>query len=77
MEATIERGIPMANAVGRGKISKFPFADMKKGDSFAVDDETQLKSARNAAYRYRLANPKWDYGTVKYPDGSGRLWRTQ
>lgn len=73
----IERGIEIPRVLGRGKVPPYPFSGMKVGDSIALTDITELKRARNAAYRYRLANPGWDYGATKYKDGSGRLWRTQ
>ena len=73
----IEKGIEVPNILGRGKVAPYPFAAMAISDSIALTDTTELKRARNAAYRYRLANPGWDYGATKYIDGSGRLWRTK
>ena len=77
MTVEIEKNIDMPGIVGRGKVPRYPFDDMAIGDSFAVDDEKGLKAARNAAYLFRKKNPDWDYGSVKYKDGSGRLWRTK
>ncbi len=71
----IEKDIPMSDSLGRGKISKWPFPDMDVGDSFAINDENQLKRARNAAYLFKTRTKGWDYGATKYKDGSGRLWR--
>ena len=75
MTLVIEKGVPVADTLGRGKTSKYPFGDMGIGDSFALVDEAQVKGARNAAYLYKRKHKGWDYGATKYKDGSGRLWR--
>ena len=78
MSIQIEKDVPMADVLGRGKESKYPFSDMEVGDSIALSDEKQLKSARNAAHRFKQSQTQhlqWDYGATKYKDGSGRLWR--
>lgn len=75
MTIKIEKNIPVDDMAGRGRKKRWPFDSMDVGDSIPVDDEKQLKAARNAAYLYRKRHPEWDYETVKYKDGSGRLWR--
>ena len=77
MAIKIEKNIALDINVGRGRVSRYPLRQMQVGDSFAVDDEKQLKAARNAAYLYRKKNFGWDYGSVKHKDGSGRIWRTK
>ena len=81
MSFQIEKDVPFAGTLGRGKVPKYPFADMEVGDSIALVDERQLKSARNAAFLFKQSRENfgpghWDYGATKYKDGSGRLWRT-
>ena len=78
----IQKGVPIPTAVGRGaRESKYPFADMEIGDSFAVHDAKQLQSARNAAYQYKRKNPDFNYGAMSNPTGTGqpggRLWRIE
>lgn len=74
----IERGIPVPSSIGRGgRESKYPFEKMRVGDSFALDNEKQLQSARNAAYLYKKSTPDFNYGAVQNDDGGGRLWRLE
>lgn len=72
----IERDVPIPTSIGRGaRESKYPFAQMEVGDSFAVLDEKQLQSARNAAYQYKTKNPDFNYGAMATRPSGGRLWR--
>lgn len=74
MKVQLENDIPLpVRAVSAEE--QFDFKNMKVGQSFAVDDEKQLKRARNAAMAYKKKTPGWDYTTEKYKDGSGRMWR--
>ena len=74
---TIDSDVPVPKNIGRNRGSRFPFTNMRVGDSIALDNEKELVSARNAAYNHRKKNQDWNYATIKYPDGSGRLWRTK
>lgn len=58
----------------RRSTTRFPFAAMKPGESFAVprSDEVAL---RPAVSRYKTANPGWDYVTRVEGDNV-RCWCT-
>jgi hypothetical protein len=57
---------------------KWPWTEMKPGDSFCVLTEAEMKSARNSLYQHRLTvhcqiPSTWVAATQKTPEGY-RLW---
>lgn len=66
----IEHGIPIpANASGVAN-RKYPFAQMKIGDSILVS----VKS-RQSAYAYKLRHPEFKFVTRRVSSTHVRLWR--
>ncbi len=73
-EFKIEKGIPLAphgNSVRRQ--SKYPFSDMKVGDSFAVPAEV-LSAVRTASIGYSRANGGSKF-TIRKSGKAFRCWR--
>jgi hypothetical protein len=64
----IDKAIPLP--------SRFPFEQMKVGDSFAIPPDVQRTTASVAATRYGNKTNK-KFITRKMPDGSYRCWRTE
>ena len=72
---TIDSDIPVPSPAPRpgGKISTYPFAFMKVGDSFALPPEETDRLAA-AASKWKMRHPGWDY--MKRTRGTEvRLWR--
>lgn len=70
----IEEGIPMPEHPETGRRAKYPFADMKVGDSFAAG-HGELELIRSAsAYYKRVYKMKF----VIRPEGDNgiRIWRS-
>lgn len=70
----IDNHIAPPCSVKSGKRSKYPFADMQVGESFAVslDERANL---RNILSGWKNRHPGWDYATRS--DGEFfRIWRT-
>ena len=65
----IETGVPMP-----ARQMKYPFADLKVGNSFFVKAKDS-KSARTQAHTYKVKNPGWNFATRGVPGGV-RIWRT-
>ena len=72
--------IPERTYGSQGGISKYPFKEMKKGDSFVVPVKTG-KKATSASYRYTLVNPKVKFTRRTINKGKKtemvRIWRTK
>jgi hypothetical protein len=64
----IDKGIPIPN--------RWPFAEMKPGDSFAIPEGFQRQSVAVAAMRYGKKH-KMKFSTRKMPDNTYRCWRTE
>lgn len=64
----IENGIPITSW---GSRTKYPFADMEVGDSFATDE----KRVRAAVHTWSLKHGR-EFVTRKQTDGTIRVWRT-
>jgi hypothetical protein len=78
-EKTIDSGIPMPGpSANRRRIRKYPFADMKVGDSFLLDNRVHRNSALSAAYKWREAGNGvgWKFAT-RQVSGGFRLWRIE
>ncbi len=68
----IEKSVKMP-VITRGAVTKYPFAAMAVGDSFAVT--VSDKAARQAAYQWRVTHDKSRrFSVQKTPDGY-RCWR--
>lgn len=66
-------------ATARSQYAKWPFGEMKVGDSFFVPDEIAGPAAnilRPAAAYYAKRHPNWHY-TTRREDGGYRVWRTE
>jgi len=72
---SIRKGVPIPPParVGRGKF-RYPWDDMKVGDSFLVPGDARVATLYSAAYRVtdRLG---WFF-TVRQVKGGVRVWRT-
>lgn len=63
----VDKGIPIPN--------KWPFAEMKPGDSFAIPPEIKRHTVAVSAMRYAKRHGM-KFTTRKMPDGTFRCWRT-
>lgn len=71
----IDKGVQIPKKQSR-KL-KYPFPDMKVGDSFEVQDAAKKNTIVSAAKGWCERNqPKWDF-SVRTIDGKFRLWRTK
>lgn len=71
-EIKVERGVKMPT-INRNKKSKYPWGDMKPGDSFLVPAEnrkTVASLATTAGKRYKMK-----FATRQVEDGALRVWR--
>ena len=82
MTYAIEKKIPMPYTSGRGRPAKYPFAQMRKGDSFAVpftDDTLPKLRTRLSVCAANFAQRnggKFTLRTLK-EDGVIRVWRVK
>lgn len=77
VDIKLEDGIkmPPAASVGRGAKPKYPFADMKVGQSFLVPDAPKgITSTMRTAENRIGGGVKFEHR--KFDDGSARIWRT-
>jgi len=71
----IDRDIPKPNKRRRNGKSKYPWEEMKVGDSFAFPHHIQKKSAYSFAYQAgKKYNAKFEVETV---EGGIRCWRME
>jgi hypothetical protein len=66
----VESNIPIPKSHSN---RRYPFAELKPGDSFVVPLEL-LHSARSAAYIWGARNG-WKFTARACEDGIGRVWR--
>ncbi len=72
--AKIERNIPMPTL---RVPSKYPFANMKVGDSFAIRKGQDVQLVRQAASHYSIKkNPKTRFAIYRTEEGY-RCWRVK
>lgn len=65
----IEKNVPVPS----GRCMKYPFADMKVGDSFVAPKET-VRGAQKAAWNWARDHDV-KFATRTQRDGSLRIWR--
>ena len=70
----IESGVQMSKS-GRSQICKYPFAEMKVGDSFAVAASDLEKTRTAASYFGRHNERKYSVCRVDPIKGEYRCWR--
>ena len=70
----IENGVPMPKS-GQGQICKYPFAEMKVGDSFAVAAGDLEKIRTAASYFGRRIERKYAVRRIDPIKGDYRCWR--
>lgn len=81
MAIEIEKGVPRPDLAGRSGQTKYPFRDMKPGDSFVVRlAETKSKttlSLQNSLFNCaKNAIGRGKISVRKLPEGDGfRVWR--
>lgn len=68
----VESGIPLPNKGHVGAAPKYPWAEMKVGDSFFVKGTTTRAFSAQVARRARMDGHKYSVRTV---DGGVRVWR--
>ena len=75
-EFQIETGIPIPQIRRRGKSGKYPFRELKIGDSFLVpnQDRFTIKRLRSACHNFSKRNPDYMF-TVKEEVTGCRVWR--
>ena len=75
MSFKIEPNVPVApRGGGKGRAAKYPFRDMKVGDSFLVNGADPRKVIGAACAYVRASKSGWKFTTRKTPDGH-RCWR--
>ena len=58
------------------KVVKYPFREMKIGDSFFVDSEGRRGKAHQAAKMFRSRNKEYKF-LVEYENNGIRIWRVK
>jgi len=71
----IDSNIPLPSARGMGR-RKYPFADLKLGQSFAVDIADRYR-LNNSACGFKRAHPEYDFTVRDMKDGTARVWRVK
>jgi hypothetical protein len=75
MSSTIEQNVPVPRAKGGAK--RYPFSQLKIGDSVLQPYETLEDAQRALKAAYRLANYHgWNIISRKLPEGI-RIWRVE
>jgi hypothetical protein len=72
VDMKIDRHIPVPPEADARQ--RYPFPDMKIGDSFLVLEADWIKNLRSAAYMYAKRHPGVRFTIRKYGEG-WRLWR--
>ena len=75
----IEKNIPIPAMAKNRRASKYPFLEMKVGDSVYFTDQpegSQSLPVMAARMTGRTQNPRWKF-TVRALDGGVRIWRTE
>jgi hypothetical protein len=74
-QVKIDKNIPLPATYG--KYSKYPFGDMKKGDSFLIDSQAETTAVRQAASYYsRSTGTKMKF-SIRKTDKGHRCWRVE
>jgi hypothetical protein len=73
-EIKIEKGIKIPERIGTLRHSRYPYRQLKVGESFFVKDVKGAKLNGSIAYWQRTLNIKLVWRTV---DGGVRVWRTR
>jgi hypothetical protein len=74
----IDKGIPVSKVVKHGPAFKYPWWDMKPGDSFIYGEFTRQSQTRMYSIFnnfLRNNNLMWKFKGCKTPDGMLRIWR--
>lgn len=69
----IDKNIPIPPKVYRGRPSRYPFADMAIGDSFATEHTHASKISPSCAHATKTLGFK--FSVRKQADGTIRVWR--
>ncbi len=70
----VQKNIPIPSKKGRP--SKYPFKDMKPGESFEVTDAPK-NTVLNAANSWSKRHNKSARFTIRHSEGKTRIWRTK
>lgn len=68
----LDKNIPVPGGVDYRE--RYPFPDMRVGDSFMVLDASWIKNLRSAAYMYSRRHPGTRFTCRRFGEG-WRLWR--
>ena len=72
----IERNVPMPLR-RTGRPNKYPFSNMKVGDSFAITGGTTAINVREAIRYYRTKDAKARFVVRKFSPDQSRCWRVE
>lgn len=78
----IRQDVPIPERTGVGAARKYPFGDMKIGDSLSFDSATNFEKARRAATVYAKRNGVLFTSRKGYENGEntgrgGTIWRVE
>lgn len=68
---TVEKGVPRPKLKGRN--SKYPWADMEVGDSFAAPKKLSISLVNSAAQQSRKRG--WKFSVRTMDEQTCRVWR--
>ncbi len=74
MRFKIDKKIPLPDHYKTGKVSKYPFPEMKVGDSFFVPGKSTAVKAAAFNWSKRNKEGKWKFCSSAR-DGGMRIWR--
>jgi hypothetical protein len=77
MSFTIESGIPMPKRTAGRSGSKYPFADMEVGDSFAIPGDVKAATIRSAVGAFTKRNPDAGKFAVRGTGDGLRVFRVE
>lgn len=73
MAIKIERGFKLP--ASRGKYRKYPFGEMKKGDSFLIESDDDIAGVRQAGCHYGRRSGTGIKFSILKTDAGHRCWR--
>lgn len=73
-EVTIETGVPFPK--GRTVYSRYPWREMKIGDSLKFENHEELSRGATAASTFARRNFGFKFRSARYAMG-GRIWRIE
>lgn len=76
MNYVIETNVPCPSPRGRGSKPKYPFAEMKVGDSFLATDSTAKQVGMAAVCWAKHHKNGFKFSCRTLPDGA-RCWRVE